>query len=63
MARTSDLKAHAAALKAELAKKAPRVNTLKGIFKKVEGDCDKRLGSVYMHETGLMEQIVSLAQA
>ena len=63
MVRKSDLKAHAAALKAELAKKNPCIDTLKGIFEKVEGDCDKRLSSEKMHETGLMEQIVALAQA
>ena len=63
MVRKSDLKAHAAALEAELAKRAPRVDTLMGIFEKVERDCDKRLGSSFMHDSGLMEQIVALAQA
>ena len=57
------MRAHAAALEAELAKRAPRVVTLKGIFKKVVGDCNERLGCRDMHETGLMEQIVDLAQA
>ena len=63
MVTRSGLRAHAAALEAELAKRAPCVVTLKGIFKKVEGDCDKRLSSDNMHESGLMEQIVALAQA
>ena len=63
MVTRSGLRAHAAALEAELAKRAPRVVTLKGIFKKVVGDCNERLGCRDMHETGLMEQIVDLAQA
>ena len=63
MVKNSDLEAHAAALKAELAKRAPRVDTLKGILKKVERHCHKRIASKYMHESGLMEQIVALGQA
>ena len=63
MVKKSDLVADAAALEAELAKRAPRVDILMGIFEKVERHCHKRIASVHMHKSGLIEQIVALGQA
>ena len=63
MVKKSDLVADAAALEAELAKRAPRVDILMGIFEKVERHCHRHIASVYMHKSGLIEQIVALGQA
>jgi len=65
MARTKkSLAAQAAAVRAELQKPYPRVNTLKGLFDGIEYDVGReRLASEHLHESGLMEQIVLLAHA
>ena len=65
MARTrASLAAQAAALKAELQKTYPRVNTLRGLFEGIEYNVGReRIASEFMHLSGLMEQIVLLAHA
>ena len=61
---TSSLTAQAAALKAELVMRSPRVETLKGMFDEIaEIVGERHLKSKLMHETDLMEQIVALAHA
>ena len=65
MARTNaSLTAQGAALKAELQITCPHVDTLKELFEGIKYDVQtERISSRHMHKTGLMEQIVLLAQA